>query len=483
VTEAPGEHPIVLATVVARYSHTAFGQRCIEANMGLLRPRCRCFEFTPDDSPAEMAEAILACNPGVVGLGAYIWNADTIRRLARLLKRLRPALWVVVGGPETWSGSAAADYAADYLVRGEGEAAFPTLCVKLLKNAPPQGRMITPPPCDLNTLALPHAASTDEDIAHRVLYVETSRGCLGRCAFCVSAREHKMRFFPLPPFFAAMTALLARGARRFKFVDRTFNARADRFHAVLEFFLERWQPGMELHLELHPELLSDAMVEMLARFPRNGLHLEVGVQSLTPATLDAVQRPQSPDRALTVLHTLRKSTGARVHADLIAGLPGEGLAAFAAGFDRLISTGIPEIQVGILKRLPGSPMDQTPPEGALFSTEPPYEVLQTKELSFFTLQRLKRFSRHFDRYFNCGAFPRAMELVFATKASAFEAFLLLSAETWEATGKSWGLSIETRAACLQRYLEAHTSQDAEDIARVIADDIARRPRGVSGADV
>ncbi|HPA41882.1 MAG TPA: hypothetical protein PKV69_07710, partial [Candidatus Hydrogenedentes bacterium] len=77
---------------------------------------------------------------------------------------------------------------------------------------------------------------------------------------------------------------------------------------------------------------------------------------------------------------------------------------------------------------------------------------------------------------------RAMQLVFAAKASAFEAFLLLSAETWEATGKSWGLSVETRAACLQRYLEAHTSHDAEDIARVIADDIARRPRSAAGAD-
>ena len=482
MTEAPGETPIVLATVVARYSHTAFGQRCVEANLGPLRPRCRCFEFTQDDAPAEMAEAILACNPGVVGLGAYIWNADTIRRLARLLKRLRPALWVVVGGPETWSDTAEADYAADYLVRGEGEAAFPALCVKLLKNAPPPGRMITPPPCELNAVAQPYAAYTDEDIAHRVLYVETSRGCLGRCAFCVSAREHKMRFFPLPPFFAAMGALLARGARRFKFVDRTFNARQDRFHAVLEFFLERWLPGMELHLELHPELLSDAMVEMLARFPTRGLHLEVGVQSLSPATLEAVHRPQSPDRALAALHALRRNTGARIHADLIAGLPGEGLAAFGEGFDRLLSTGIPEIQVGILKRLPGSPMDQAPPENALFSTEPPYEVLQTKELSFFTLQRLKRFSRHFDRYFNCGAFPRTMERVFATKSSPFEAFLLLSAETWEATGKSWGLSIETRAACLQCYLEAHTSHDAEDIARVIAGDIARRPRNVPGAD-
>ncbi|MBW7865153.1 MAG: DUF4080 domain-containing protein [Candidatus Hydrogenedens sp.] len=477
----PQQTDIVLAAVNARYAHTAIGQRFLRANLGPRREHCRCLEFTLENAPADMAETVLALSPKIVGLGAYIWNVDRVRELARILKALDPALWVVVGGPETWAADASpAGFGADYLVRGEGETVFAELVAQLLEGTPSASRVITAVPPDLDTLVLPYEDYTDNDIAHRVLYVETSRGCPCRCAFCLSAGDKSVRYYSLVAFFSCMQLLMARGARRFKFVDRTFNLRLDRFNAVLSFFLEHWQEGMQLHFEILPELLSEEMLIGLSRFPLDGLHLEVGVQSFDPAVLAAINRPQDAARTEEVLHALHRRTGARVHADLIAGLPGEGLAEFASGFDRLLATGTQEIQVGILKRLPGAPLSEMDLPGMVFSEIPPYEVLQTPDLSFGELLRVKRFARYFERCHNSGNFPATLPLLFALRSSAFDAFMGLSDRLWSATGRTHGLSLGTLARHLREYLLEQSPLPAAQITETVQSDLDRLPgrRGV-----
>ena len=208
-------------------------------------------------------------------------------------------------------------------------------------------------------LALPYDEYTEEDLAHRVVYVEASRGCPFRCAFCLSALDRTAWAFDLPRFLAALERLYRRGARRFKFVDRTFNLKVDAAAQILQFFLDRLAAdgaGLFVHFELIPDHLPARLRELVARFPAGVLQFEVGVQTFDPQVQARIQRTQDDARTEANLRWLVQHSRAHVHADLIFGLPGETLAGFARGFDRLLALGPQEIQLGVLKRLRGTPL-------------------------------------------------------------------------------------------------------------------------------
>ena len=225
-------------------------------------------------------------------------------------------------------------------------------------------------------------------MAHRVIYIEASRGCPFTCEFCLSSLDVPVRQFPLDPLLAAADKLLERGVRQFKFVDRTFNLNIAASRRILEFFLERQRPGLFVHFEMIPDRLPEALREVIAKFPPGALQFEVGIQTFDEAVSSNISRRQDYGRLADNLRFLREQTGVHVHADLIAGLPGETLESFAAGFDRLVAMGPQEIQVGILKRLRGTPIvrhDQA--WEMVYSAHPPYEILRNKLLDFATMQR------------------------------------------------------------------------------------------------
>ena len=252
---------------------------------------------------------------------------------------------------------------------------------------------------------LPYDLYSDEDIAHRVLYVEASRGCPFTCEFCLSALDIPVRQFPLDEFLTAMGRLLERGAKQFKFVDRTFNLNIRVSRAILDFFLQRYQPGMFLHFELIPDRLPDSLKELIVQFPPGALQFEVGIQTFNDDVSNLISRHQDNDLVEQNLSWLRDHTSVHVHADLIVGLPGESLDSFAAGFDRLVKLAPHEIQVGILKRLRGTPIVRHDAEWQMvYSPHPPYEVLQTKLLDFATIQELRRFAKLWDTIANSGNF-------------------------------------------------------------------------------
>ena len=203
---------IILTTLNARYSHTAFGLRYLWANLGPLQARAGIREFIIGQEPAEIAEALLLERPRLVGVGVYIWNIETISRLVQTLKGVSPETVLVLGGPEiSHEFEETALYRmSDYLVLGEGEQTFRELAEAVLGGHPPRQKVLAGERPDLAALTLPYAAYTDHDIAHRTLYVETSRGCPFRCEFCLSSLEPCVREFPLSPFFDAMDALFAR---------------------------------------------------------------------------------------------------------------------------------------------------------------------------------------------------------------------------------------------------------------------------------
>ena len=232
-------------------------------------------------------------------------------------------------------------------------------------------------------IALPYALYSNEDIAHRTLYVEASRGCPFKCEFCLSSLDKTAWPFDLDTFLAEMEGLYRRGARLFKFVDRTFNLNVKTSQRIMQFFLDKLAAAPDdpvyAHFELVPDHLPDALKATIARFPAGALQFEIGIQSFNPEVQALVSRRQDNAKAADNIRWLHEHSHAHLHVDLIAGLPGEDVDSFARGFDKLVSLGPHEIQFGILKRLRGTPIIRhTEPYAMVFDPYPPYTVLATR---------------------------------------------------------------------------------------------------------
>jgi radical SAM superfamily enzyme YgiQ (UPF0313 family) len=470
---------IVLSTLNARYIHASFGLRYLLANLGPLRAESCLLEFDIQQRPVDVAEAILAREPKIVGLGVYIWNVTETCQVVATLKRVRPELIVVLGGPEVSHEVEEQEIVrlADYVVTGEADLKFAELCRQILAGTPPGTKIVAAETPDLAQLALPYDLYTDEDVAHRVIYVEASRGCPFTCEFCLSSLDVPVRQFPLPLLLGEMRRLLERGVSQFKFVDRTFNLNIAASKTILQFFLQRWRPGLFVHFEMIPDRLPEALREVIAQFPPGALQFEVGVQTFNEAVSRNISRRQDHARLEENFRFLRGQTGVHVHADLIAGLPGESLESFAAGFDRLVALGPQEIQVGILKRLRGTPIvrhDQ--PWQMVYSPHPPYEILRNSLLEFPVLQQLRRFARHWDLVGNSGNFIESTPLIWSGGASPFAAFLQWSDWLQARAGRSHGIALARLAEWLFEYLTAARGLAATDVAQSLWRDWRRAGR-------
>ena len=412
---------IVLTTLNAKYIHAAFGLRYLLANLGPLRPAAAIVEFDIHQRPVDIAEALLARNPRIVGLGVYIWNVAPATEVVAILKRVRPDLTIILGGPEVSyeTESQAIAQLADYVITGEADLAFARLCRQLLCGERPATKIIPAELPEYSELVLPYELYDEQDVAHRIIYVEASRGCPFSCEFCLSSLDIPVRHAPLPALLEHLQRLLDRGARQFKFVDRTFNLDLDTSRTILEFLLERHKPGHFFHFELVPDRLPDALRSVITRFPPGALQFEVGVQTFNEEVAERISRRQNYERLEENLRFLRERTGVHIHADLIAGLPGESLESFGAGFDRLIALGPHEIQVGILKRLRGTPIARHDVEWQMvYNPHPPYEILQNRLIDFATMQKLRRFARYWDLIGNSGNFVETTPLLWSNVGQA-----------------------------------------------------------------
>ena len=486
---------ILLSTLNAKFAHASFGLRYLHANLGELQQRAEIVEFDISQRTVDILETLLEREPRIVGLGVYIWNVSETTRLAAELKRVRPEIIVVVGGPEVSYETDQQEIArlADYVVTGEADLTFARLCVQLLgenlmtgnefllesistiqNQLPP--RIIPAVLPQFGDLQLPYDLYNAKDIAHRVVYVEASRGCPFECEFCLSALDIPVRQANLEQFLEAMESLLSRGVRQFKFVDRTFNLNLKTSQAILSFFLERYCDDLFLHLEMIPDRLPEALRATITKFPPGSLQFEVGIQTFNDQTAELISRRQDNAKLEENLRWLRDATGVHVHADLIVGLPGESAESFGAGFDRLVRLGPQEIQVGMLKRLRGTPIIRHDREWEMvYSPAPPYEILQTKSIDFVTMQRLRRFARYWDLIANSGNFSESTPLIWGD-ASPYESFLQLSDWLYQAGGKTNGIALKRLSELLFRYLVDVAQRDEWQTAAAIWNDYRRGGR-------
>lgn len=465
---------ITLATINAKYMHASLGLRYLYANLGDLRPRTRLVELTLNDRPTDIVERLLADAPRIVGLGVYIWNAAATAEVVKLIKRIRPQTIVVVGGPEVSheQDEQQVTKEADYVIPGMADLAFAELCRRVLNDEPPQQKTFNPADFHIKELRYPYTHYTDEDLRNRLIYVEASRGCPFRCEFCLSALDKTAWPFELDSFLGEMDALHRRGARHFRFVDRTFNLKTTSTVAILEFFLARMSPELFLHFELIPDRLPDKLKDLVARFPPGSMQFEIGVQTFTPAVQDLISRRQDNDKTLANLRWLRDHTHAHIHADLIFGLPGETLETFRDSFDQLVAANPHEIQVGILKRLRGSPIIRhTESFDLRFNPDPPYNILATDRIDFATMQAMNRFARYWDLIVNSGRFESARPALLGD--APFDRFHALSNWLYTETGQTHQIALNRLFSLLEQGAVAALGMPPEEIERRLEDDRAR----------
>ncbi|HET7626011.1 MAG TPA: DUF4080 domain-containing protein [Verrucomicrobiae bacterium] len=470
---------IVLATLNAKYIHASFGLRYLLANLGALQSAACLVEFDINQRPIDIAEILLARNPKIIGFGVYIWNTAPTLEVIAAIKRVHPEITLVLGGPEVSHETEIQPIVqlADFVVTGEADLKFAELCAQLISGERPENKIIASPLPEFSSLALPYDLYNDDDIAHRIIYVEASRGCPFTCEFCLSSLEVPVRQAPLPVLLGHLKRLMDRGAKQFKFVDRTFNLNVAVSKNILEFFLERHQPGHFYHFEMIPDRLPEALREVIAKFPPGALQFEVGIQTFKEEVGARIKRRQNYARLEENFRFLRNHTGVHLHVDLIAGLPGESLESFAAGFDRLIALGPQEIQVGILKRLRGTPIVRHNDEWQMvYNPHPPYEILQNKLLDFATMQKIRRFSRYWDLVGNSGNFIETTPLIWKETDSPFRAFMRFSEWLHAQTGRTDAIALVRLMELIFNFLKNETANDPKIIAETLWRDYQRGGR-------
>ena len=374
---------------------------------------------TINENTGMIVDEIYRHRPDILAATTWLFNHEQLMHVASRVKALLPEACLVLGGPEFLGDNEEflrKNPFVDCVFRGEGEEVFPQWLT--CWNHPEQWHTV-PGLCYLT----PNKEYKDNGIA-RVLnfaglvppeqsrffnwskpfvQLETTRGCFNTCAFCVSGGEKPVRTLSIESSRERLQLIHAHGIKNVRVLDRTFNYNPRRAKELLRLFLE-FHPDIRFHLEIHPALLSEELKEELSLLPKGLLHLEAGIQSLREPVLEKSRRMGKLSDALDGLRFLCALPNMETHADLIAGLPLYHLHEIFEDVRTLAGYAAGEIQLESLKLLPGTEMRRRAEElGIKYSPLPPYEVLQTHEISVSELQTARQLSRLLDGFYNTPA--------------------------------------------------------------------------------
>ncbi|MEG1564372.1 MAG: DUF4080 domain-containing protein [Bacteroides sp.] len=421
--------------------------------------------------------------PDVVAATAWLFTHEALLHILARVKALLPHCFIVLGGPEFLGDNERflrTNSFVGCVFRGEGEEMFPRWLAAW--NRPEDWGTVTGL-CYLDKenryqdqgiarvthfarLAAPEG-SAFFNWSKPFVQLETTRGCFNTCAFCVSGGEKPVRTLSLDTVRQRLTMIHQHGIRNVRVLDRTFNYDNRRARALLSLFLE-FYPDICFHLEIHPALLSDELKHELSLLPQGLLHLEAGIQSLREPVLAMSRRQGKLNQALDGLQFLCSLPQMETHADLIAGLPLYRLSEIFEDIHTLAGYGTGEIQLELLKLLPGTEMRRRAEElGIQYAPLPPYEVLQTREISGDELQTARRLSRLLDGFYNEPAWQAVTRKLMLENASFLADFLAEGVRTGLVDQP---LSLERRGLVLYEFCLNHypTYQTAVSVAWIEA---------------
>ncbi|NBD27630.1 B12-binding domain-containing radical SAM protein [Paenibacillus glycinis] len=448
---------VVLATLNAKYIHTSLALRCLKAysekdfDIDIA-------EYTIKDPAMNIVADLFAHAPDVVGFSCYIWNIEETITVIDMLRKIKPELRIVLGGPEVSYDSAQwleRLGQVDYIVVGEGEETFHHLLTELsgsrkfhmvfglaYRKEHEEGRIevIVNPPrpkLDLATLPSPHRFPEDVSrLASRVVYFETSRGCPFSCQFCLSSIEVGVRYFDMERTKSDILYLIDSGAKLIKFVDRTFNIKRDYALEIFKFLIENHR-GCVFQFEITADIMRPEVLDYLSEHAPPGIfRFEIGVQSTNDLTNEAVQRRQNFMKLSRTVMKVKESGKIDQHLDLIAGLPHENYDSFRKTFNDVFELRPEELQLGFLKMLRGTGMRiDAKKHGYIYMDRAPYEILGNDILPFSDIVRIKRVEDVLEKYWNAHRMDHALlYLIERAFPSAFDFFQLFG-DFWE--GRGW----------------------------------------------
>lgn len=433
----------LICALNTKYVHSSLAPWCLKAGIQKYSPsvKCEVLESTINEPEELILQKILKKDFDIIGFCTYIWNVNLVLSLCRSIKKNR-SIKIVLGGPEVSYNAKdilEKNSCVDYVISGEGELPFAELCgdksIDLILGLCYRNGdeiVVRPPFISQENPPLPYGEEYFSRLEGRIAYLETSRGCPYRCAFCLSGRCQEVRFFDTEEAKQSILALANSGAQTIKFIDRTFNADKKRARELFLFIIDKYgseiPEGVCFHFEIEGDILDDETIRLLSAAKAGSIQMEIGLQSFNKDTLEAVNRKTDISRLCENIKKLIALENIHIHIDLIAGLPYESYDSFADSFNRALELKPHVLQLGFLKLLHGSELrDRAEEYSYSFQHEPPYEVTATKWLTNEELNRLHETEDFFDRFYNSGRFLRTVEYISKSFENAFEIYTELGA--------------------------------------------------------
>lgn len=378
-------------------------------------------EGTVNEKAEDVLQRILSFEANVIGFSVYIWNLIRVKELIAKIKELKPDTKIILGGPEVSYNAEQLlqeNENIDYIISGEGEWTLPLLLDSVnLKSEIPENMGICYKKHNKIILSEPYIGFCDppspyteeyfENLKGRIAYIETSRGCPYRCAFCLSGRCGGVRFFSLEKSLENILLLSKSGSKTIKFIDRTFNTNKERAKKIISFIIDNYgkeiPSGLCFHFEIAGDILDEELISLFNSAPNGSIQLEIGLQSFNEETLKAVNRKTDTKILTKNIKKLTEPKNIHIHIDLIAGLPFENYESFKESFNKAYMLKSDMLQLGFLKILHGSDLKHNCYE-TVYSNNPPYEVISTPWISENELKLLHIAEKSLDTLYSSGRF-------------------------------------------------------------------------------
>lgn len=427
---------ILLVAVDAKYIHTNLAVQSLRAYAGKYKDSIEIVQFSINHNVEDILRGIYLQEADVISFSCYIWNISIINEVVSSLKKVQPKAKIWFGGPEVSYNSKdllVSNESLDGIVIGEGEQTFYELaqyylgldrniddingicyknsarfeCIEGMDN---NAVIMAPMRESMSLDDIPFAYEDMESHKNKIIYYESSRGCPYSCSYCLSSAMRGVRFRNIDLVKKELKIFLDHKVPQVKFVDRTFNCNKKHAMDIWEFIKENDNGITNFHFEITADLLSEEELLLLESLRPGLVQLEIGVQTTNPDTMEAIKRTVDFNKLSENVERIKKGHNIHQHLDLIAGLPLEDFNSFAKSFHDVYKLYPDQLQLGFLKVLKGSMVeDECKKYGIVYNNEPPYEVLYTKHLSYRDLIELKGICDMVEVYYNSGQFTYSMK--------------------------------------------------------------------------
>lgn len=416
---------VLLTTLNSKFIHSNLALRYLKASLKHLPLTLIMDEFTINDHLKRVVGDIYRHKPDIIALSCYIWNIRETLMVVESIKKVIPDSVVVLGGPEVSYDSVSLleeNTEVDVIVKGEGEITFPFLIERLMNNKPlddvegityrKAGTIIEnrdrTPLSDLDALPFPYEEGF-QDLDNRIVYYETTRGCPFQCQYCLSSINPGVRYLSLDRVRKDIKTFIDAGIPQVKLVDRTFNCNPKRARDIFRMIMEMGG-NTNFHFEICGDLLDDETLDLLKDAPPGLFQFEIGVQSTRVETLEAIRRKTDFDKLSERVKILKGYRNIHLHLDLIAGLPGENYLSFQRSFNDVYKLKPDRLQLGFLKLLKGSGIRKDAEIWEYkYLSQPPYEVLENRDISYGEMLMLKDVEDLVERYYNTHRYTNSLE--------------------------------------------------------------------------